>query len=295
MSDLLNKQFIVIPGVFNAFTALQAERAGFEAVYLSGGALTSSLGLPDIGLVTLKELSSAVSQIREVTDIPLIVDADTGFGGPMSVWRTIRTLEHSGADAVQLEDQKMPKRCGHLDGKELINTDEMNEKIRAATDARRNTLIIARTDARADEGMDGAIDRANSYVENGADIIFPEALIDRSEFSEFAKSVRSPLLANMTEFGKTPLIPASFFRKAGYRYVIFPVTTFRASAKAAEDALSALREEGTQKGMMSRLMTREEQYEILRYHDYELKDASFATTKDVHPKGKRRTDVKVEK
>lgn len=295
MSDLLKKRFTVIPGVYSAFTALQAEKAGFDAVYLSGGALTSSMGIPDIGLITLSELSGMVAQIREVTDIPVVVDADTGFGGPVSVWRTVRTLEKAGADAVQLEDQKSPKRCGHLEGKELVTTEEMNEKIRAALAARKNALIIARTDARAVEGMDGAIDRAHSYVENGADIIFPEALLSTSEFSLFSKAVRSPLLANMTEFGKTPLIPASFFREAGYRYVIFPVTTFRAAAKATASALIALKKDGTQKGIMDRMMTRDEQYAVLRYHDYEAMDASFSSKKHANSGTKNHTGMKVKK
>ncbi|MBX8637273.1 MAG: methylisocitrate lyase [Thermoplasmata archaeon] len=295
MSDLLKKRFTVIPGVYSAFTALQAEKAGFDAVYLSGGALTSSMGIPDIGLITLSELSGMVAQIREVTDIPIVVDADTGFGGPVSVWRTVRTLEKAGADVVQLEDQKSPKRCGHLEGKELVTTEEMNEKIRAALAARKDALIIARTDARAVEGMDGAIDRAHSYVENGADIMFPEALLSTSEFSLFSKAVRSPLLANMTEFGKTPLIPASFFREAGYRYVIFPVTTFRAAAKATASTLIALKKDGTQKGIMDRMMTRDEQYAVLRYHDYEAMDTSFSSKKHANSGTKNHTGMKVKK
>ncbi len=295
LSDLLKKRFAVVPGVYNAFTALQAENANFEAVYLSGGALTSSMGIPDIGLITLDELSSTVSQIRNVTDIRIIVDADTGFGGPLSVWKTVRVLERAGADAVQLEDQRAPKRCGHLDGKELITTAEMNEKIKAALSARRDALIIARTDARAVEGMDGAVGRALSYAENGADIIFPEALISASEFTEFADAVRSPLLANMTEFGKTPLIAATFFRKAGYRFVIFPVTAFRAAARAVESVFSTLREAGTQAGMMDRMMTRKEQYAILHYDDYAKMDASFALKRDEAPVKKGRRNVKVKK
>ncbi len=295
MSDLLKKRFTVVPGVYSAFTALQAERAGFDAVYLSGGALTSAMGIPDIGLVTLDELTAAVSHIRDVTDIPVIVDADTGFGGPVNVWRTVRALEKAGADAVQLEDQKSPKRCGHLDGKELVPAEEMNEKIMAALEARRDALIIARTDARAVEGMRGAIRRAHSYLENGADVIFPEALLNTREFSRFSGEVRSPLLANMTEFGKTPLIPASFFRKAGYRFVIFPVTTFRAAARASESALIALKREGTQKNVMKQLMSREEQYSVIRYRSYEKMDASFVPKRRGNSLTKMRNSVKVKK
>lgn len=288
MSELLKEKFMVVPGVFNPFTALQAERAGFRAAYLSGGALTSSMGIPDIGLISLRELSDAVRQIREVTDIPLIVDADTGFGNALSVWRTVRVLEESGADAIQIEDQKAPKRCGHLEGKELIDAEEMGQKIRAAVDARRNALIIARTDARAVEGMEGAIKRARKYYDSGADIIFPEALLSRQEFSRFSKSVDAPLLANMTEFGKTPLIDSSFFRKAGYRYVIFPVTAFRAAALAVEHAFTALASDGTQRGIITSLMTREKQYEIIRYHDYELLDRQISSD-DVGAGRRRRT------
>lgn len=288
MSELLKEKFMVVPGVFNPFTALQAERAGFRAAYLSGGALTSSMGIPDIGLISLRELSDAVRQIREVTDIPLIVDADTGFGNALSVWRTVRVLEESGADAIQIEDQKAPKRCGHLEGKELIDADEMGQKIRAAVDARRNALIIARTDSRAVEGMEGAINRARKYYDSGADIIFPEALLSRQEFSRFSKSVDAPLLANMTEFGKTPLIDSSFFRKAGYRYVIFPVTAFRAAALAVEHAFTALASDGTQRGIITSLMTREKQYEIIRYHDYELLDRQISSD-DVGAGRRRRT------
>ncbi|MBX8643832.1 MAG: methylisocitrate lyase [Thermoplasmata archaeon] len=288
MSELLKEKFMVVPGVFNPFTALQAERAGFRAAYLSGGALTSSMGIPDIGLISLRELSDAVRQIREVTDIPLIVDADTGFGNALSVWRTVRVLEESGADAIQIEDQKAPKRCGHLEGKELIDAEEMGQKIRAAVDARRNALIIARTDSRAVEGMEGAINRARKYYDSGADIIFPEALLSRQEFSRFSKSVDAPLLANMTEFGKTPLIDSSFFRKAGYRYVIFPVTAFRAAALAVEHAFTALASDGTQRGIITSLMTREKQYEIIRYHDYELLDRQISSD-DVGAGRRRRT------
>ena len=276
MSEILKHRFMIIPGVFSPFTALQAERAGFNAVYLSGGAFTSSLGIPDIGLVSLTQLSAMVRLIKDVSDVEVVVDADTGFGNAISVWRTVRILESSGADAIQIEDQKMPKKCGHLDGKELVETEEMNQKIRAAIDARRDCAIIARTDARAVEGMSGAIERAKSYAENGADIIFPEALVNRREFRTFSQSIDTPLLANMTEFGKTPLLPSDFFRRSGYRYVIFPVTAFRAAAKAAETVYSTLKSDGSQKRVMNKLMTRSQQYDVIHYGDYEMKDRTFS-------------------
>jgi methylisocitrate lyase len=267
---------MIIPGVFSPFTALLAERAGFSAAYLSGGAFTSSMGIPDIGLVGLTELSTMVRLIKDVSDVELVVDADTGFGSAISVWRTVRVLERSGADAIQIEDQKMPKRCGHLDGKEIIETEEMNQKIRAAVDARRDCAIIARTDARAVEGIGGAIERAREYASNGADIIFPEALVSRDEFKTFSKNVDAPLLANMTEFGKTPLLPSDFFRRNGYRYVIFPVTAFRAAARAAETVYSTLKSDGSQRRVMNKLMTRSQQYDVIHYSEYETKDRTFS-------------------
>ena len=240
MSDLLNNKFLSVPGVYNPFSALLAGRKGFKAVYLSGGGLTASMGLPDLGVITLTELAGMVRSIHEITDIPIIVDADTGFGETLSVYRTVKLLEEAGASAIQIEDQVSPKRCGHLNGKEVVSKDNMVEKIRAASAARKDSLIIARTDARAVTGMDDALERAKTYVKEGADIVFPEALTDREEFRYFAENTDFPLLANMTEFGKTPFIKASEFQEMGYRFVIFPVTLFRIAAKAMDDALEAL-------------------------------------------------------
>lgn len=246
------------------------ERAGFKVAYLSGGALTSSLGFPDIELVSLEEVAYTVRKIREVTDLPLIVDADTGFGGPVAVYRSVRVLERAGAQAIQIEDQVSPKRCGHLEGKEVIGVEDMVRKIRSAVRARREALIVARTDARAVEGLDQAVERAKAYVEAGADIIFPEALTSEEEFREFSSKFRgAPLLANMTEFGKTPLIPAQRFREMGYKFVIFPVTLFRAAARAMEEVLDYIRDKGTQEGVLERLMTRSKQYEVIRYKFYQ--------------------------
>lgn len=276
LSDLLAHQFLSVPGVYNPFSALLAKRKGFKAVYLSGGGLTASMGLPDLGIITLTELASMVRSIHEITDIPIIVDADTGFGETLSVYRTVKLLEEAGASAIQIEDQVSPKRCGHLNGKEVIPKDNMVEKIRAAEAARKDTLIIARTDARAVNGMDDALSRARSYVKEGADIVFPEALTDRDEFKYFADNTDFPLLANMTEFGKTPFIKADEFRKMGYRIVIFPVTLFRIAAKAMDKALDALIRDGNQEKIISDMMTRKEQYEVINYDFYQDFDKTIA-------------------
>ncbi|BCU70935.1 methylisocitrate lyase [Stygiolobus caldivivus] len=277
MSEVLRKSdFLVIPGVFNPFTALLAEKVGFKAVYLSGGALTSSLGLPDLGMITLDELAWMVRRIREVTDLPIIVDADTGFGEAINVYRTVRVLEKAGANAIQIEDQVLPKKCGHLEGKEVITPRDMVLKIKAALKARRDMLIIARTDSKAINGLDDAINRAKLYLEAGADVIFPEALESKEEFAKFSKEVRAPLLANMTEFGKTPFITAEEFRDLGYKYVIFPVTIFRVAAKAMKEALEVLLKEGTQKNLLDKMMTRKEQYEVINYYFYENLDKTLS-------------------
>ncbi|MDT7902201.1 methylisocitrate lyase [Acidianus hospitalis] len=277
MSEVFRKEkFLIIPGVFNPFTALLAEKVGFKAVYLSGGALTSSLGLPDIGIISLEELASEVRKIREVTQIPMIVDADTGFGEAINVYRTVRVLEKAGANAIQIEDQKMPKKCGHLDGKEVVERSVMVSKIKAALEARKDALIIARVDSNDVFGLEDAIERAKEYVDAGADIIFPEALHSKEEFAKFAKEVKAPLLANMTEFGKTPLITAKEFEELGYKYVIFPVTIFRVAAKAMKDALEVLLNEGTQKSLIDKMMTRKEQYEVINYDFYDKLDKKLA-------------------
>ncbi len=258
--------------MFNGFSALLAKVAGFKVAYLSGAALTSSMGLPDLGVISLEELAAAVRSIKEVSGIQLIVDADTGFGEAVNVYRTFRVLEAAGADAVQIEDQVSPKKCGHLDEKQVIPAEDMVAKILAAKEVRKNTLIVARTDARGVYGLDEAIRRAKLYVKAGADIIFPEALLSEEEFKAFASEVKAPLLANMTEFGKTPYITAQRFRELGYRYVIFPVTAFRAAAKAMRATYEALMRDGTQQGIMNMLMTRAEQYEVLNYKFYEDMD-----------------------
>ncbi|MEM3802314.1 MAG: methylisocitrate lyase [Saccharolobus sp.] len=282
MSQVLRESdFLIIPGVFNPFTAILAKKVGFKAVYLSGGALTSSYGLPDIGLISLEEVADMVRKIKEVADIPVIVDADTGFGEAINVYRTVKVLEKAGADAIQIEDQRMPKKCGHLEGKEVVEPLEMVQKIKAALKARKNAMIIARVDSRGVYNLEDAIERAKIYVESGADVIFPEALTGKEEFAKFAKEVKAPLLANMTEFGKTPYIKAQEFKEMGYKYVIFPVTLFRVAAKAMKDALEVLLREGTQVNLLEKMITRQEQYEIIDYFFYERLDKELSSIKIV--------------
>lgn len=269
---------VVAPGVFMPAVAMLAAAEGFEAIYFGGAAFSNMLGLPDLGVFTLTELASQVSYITEAVDLPLIVDVDTGFGETINVARTVRTMEETGAAAVHLEDQEFPKKCGHLGGKRVVPVDEMVKKIEAAVDARRdeNFLIIARTDARDVNGLEDAIERANAYVEAGADVIFPESLHDEEEFKLVAQRVRAPLLANMTEFGKTPYITAKRFEELGYKIVIFPVTTFRYAMGAARRALRTLKEEGTQKPLLGDMMSREDIYELIGYWDYEKWDKELA-------------------
>jgi methylisocitrate lyase len=273
---LSRKGATAVPGVFNPAVALLAEEAGFECLYLSGAAFANSMGLPDLGVTTLTEVAEAASRISAaVSWLPLIVDVDTGFGETVNVSRTVKEMERAGASAIQIEDQVMPKRCGHLDGKEVIEPVEMAKKIIAAKAAAKTGLvIIARTDAAATEGIDAAIERAKLYQKAGADVIFPEALRSREEFVEFGRKVGGPLLANMTEFGKTPYLSLSEFSRLGdgYKLVIFPVTTFRIAMKAMRDALRELTRSGTQKAFLEKMMTREEFYELTDYRSLEKAD-----------------------
>jgi methylisocitrate lyase len=274
---LLNQGIVVAPGVFNAVTARLVEQCGFQSVYLSGAGLTNAMtGLPDTGLLTLTELAQQTAYVSSACGIPLIVDADTGFGGPLSVTRTVRELERAGAAAIQLEDQEDPKRCGHLAGKRIVPVETMIRKIRAAARARTNPnlVIIARTDARAVEGFKTAMDRARRYRDAGADLIFPEALESAAEFSRFADRVPAPLMANMTEFGKSPVLSVKDFDKMGYRIVIFPMTIFRVMMKSAEEALLELKRAGTPTRLLDRMQTRTELYHLLDYDYYEGLEAA---------------------
>lgn len=262
------------PGAFSPLVAMEIERTGFEAVYVSGAVVSADLGLPDIGLTTLTEVANRAEQIARVTDLPTIVDCDTGFGEPMSAARTIRMMEERGIAALHLEDQVNPKRCGHLDGKSVVPADEMVRRVKSAVDARRdpNMVIIARTDARAIEGLAGMIDRANQYAEAGADIIFAEALRDAGEWQKASAEISAPLLANMTEFGKSALLPADELQALGASIVIYPVTTLRAAMKAASDVLAEIQKTGTQQAFVKNMQTREELYDLLQYERYNAFD-----------------------
>jgi len=272
-----------MPGVPNAAFARQVERAGFSAVYISGAGLANATaGMPDVGLLTLTEVAQLAGYIAKAITIPALVDADTGFGGVESIGRTIFELEHAGLAGCHIEDQEFPKRCGHLGGKRLIPKDEMTEKIKAAVRARQDAdfLIMARTDARAVEGFDEAVKRALRYVEAGADAIFPEALQTAEEFGTFAREVKVPLLANMTEFGKSPLLSASELEGLGYRMIIFPMSAFRVAMKTTGEFFRALKLKGIQTEWVDRMQTRKELYELLEYdpeeswRGYEKKAAS---------------------
>ncbi len=267
---LASGKLLRMPGAFSPLVAMVIQRHGFDGIYISGAALSADLGLPDIGLTTLSEVASRGGAIARATDLPTLIDADTGFGEALNVARTIQTLEAAKVCGCHLEDQVNPKRCGHLDGKSLVTTQAMVEKIRAAVGARRdkNFLIMARTDARAAEGLDGAIARAQAYVDAGADTIFPEALADESEFEKFRKAIQVPLLANMTEFGKSKLLTAKQLSDLGFNIVIYPVTTLRLAMKAVEDGLATIKNDGTQESVVSKMQTRAELYELLRYEDY---------------------------
>lgn len=287
LRELIEKHTLVIPGAFNALTAIQIERAGFQAVYVSGAGLAAARGLPDIGLLSLTEVVSDAATIANAVAIPAVADADTGFGPPLTVMRAVRELERAGLAGIQLEDQEMPKRCGHLPGKRLVSTREMVGKILAATEARRDRdfLVVARTDARAVEGLEAAVRRARAYVEAGADAIFPEALESADEFRAFAtrlakEAPKVPLVANMTEFGKTPYLSVSEFEDLGYRIVLFPVTALRVASKAIEQMLLELKRHGSQRGSLSQMHTREQLYDLLRYAEYEQRGRQFQLPED---------------
>jgi methylisocitrate lyase len=263
-----------VAGTINAYTALLARDSGFRAIYLSGaGVANASFGLPDLGITNLNDVCEDARRICGATDLPLLVDADTGFGAAFAIARTIRELIRAGAAGMHLEDQVQAKRCGHRPGKELVSSAEMSDRIRAAVDARSDAgfVVMARTDAHAVEGQRAAIDRAAAYVEAGADMIFAEALTTLDEYREFTKAISVPVLANITEFGRTPLFSATELGKAGVRLVLYPLSAFRAMSRAALDVYGAIRKEGTQRAVVDQMQTREELYEVLGYHDYERK------------------------
>jgi methylisocitrate lyase len=251
--------------------------AGFEGIYLSGAALSAASGLPDIGLLSMSEFAEQVRAITAASSLPLLVDADTGFGGPLNLERAVREFERAGAAAIQIEDQQLPKRCGHLSGKSLVSVEEMEQKIRAAASARldREFVIVARTDARSVEGFEAAVGRAHRYLQAGADVIFPEALPSREEFADFRRSTQAPLLANMTEFGRSPLLSVAELNQLGYRIALFPVTAFRAAIKAAERALEEISRSGSQERVLDSMQSRAELYDLLGYREYEERDETY--------------------
>jgi methylisocitrate lyase len=265
-----------IPGAHHALAGILAKRAGFKALYLSGAALTASLGLADLGILGLDELCFFTRAICRATALPLVVDGDTGFGGILNAMRAVRELEDAGAAAIQIEDQLLPKKCGHLNDKRLVTSDEMAAKITAAARARRHLRIIARTDATGVEGFDAALARARLYLAAGADAIFPEALTDEAMFRAFAREIKAPLLANMTEFGRTPHFTARQFEEFGFKMVIWPVSSLRVAAKAIEDLYTSLGRDGSAVAMLGRMQTRAHLYDAIGYHDYEALDSSIA-------------------
>src|SRR5262245_36821181 len=268
---------VAIPGAFNPLVAKLAERIGFKAVYLSGGALSAGNGVPDIGLLTLTEFVATAQFTAQATNLPLLCDADTGFGEALNVERTVRMFEAAGVAGIHLEDQEMPKRCGHLSGKSLVTPEEMVAKIRAAVAARRGPdfVIVARTDARGVTSFDDAVERARLYLAAGADAIFPEALQSADEFAAFAKAVPAPLLANNTEFGRSPNLDVATLAKLGYRMVLYPLTAFRSALRAAQETLADLRQRGHQRERIPQMLSRAELYELLGYADYETRDRSY--------------------
>jgi methylisocitrate lyase len=276
---LLQKPGILqLPGTHNGLASQQAKAAGFDACYLSGAAMTASMGLPDLGIITVDEVAFFIRQVARASGLPVLVDGDTGYGEALNVMHMVRTFEEAGAGAVHLEDQLLPKKCGHLNNKKLADAQDMAAKVHAASRARRDLVVIARTDAAASEGMEGAVARANLYLEAGADAIFPEALNTEAMFREFASRVKAPLLANMTEFGKTPFFTAGEFEAMGYKMVIWPVTSLRVAAKAQEELYAELARSGSAKALLDRMQTRVELYNTIGYHDYEALDSSIVAS-----------------
>ena len=274
---LSSGKLLQFPGAFNPLCAQLIERKGFDGVYISGAVMSADLCLPDIGISTMTEFADRGQQIARVTDLPTIIDIDTGFGEPMAAARTVRTMEEAGISACHIEDQIMPKRCGHLDGKEVVDTATMVKRVKAAADAKRdpNFILIARSDARAVEGLDSAIDRMKAYVDAGADMIFPEAMKDEKEFEAVRKALSVPILANMTEFGKSRLLNKKELEALGFNLVIYPVTTLRLAMFGAEAGLDAILKDGDQNGVLDIMQHRRDLYDLLRYHDYNKFDESI--------------------
>jgi len=270
-----DNQYVLTPGVFSPLIAMMAEKKGFKSLYFSGAAFSAMKGIPDIGIFTFQELFDAVIEITKMSNLPLIVDVDTGFGEVINVTRTVSDLESIGVAAIQIEDQLFPKRCGHLEGKEIIEANEFAKKIYAAKSVSKDMLVIARTDAKAVEGIDSAIERAKLYKDAGADIIFPEALETEEEFKFFAESVNGEMLANMTEFGKTPYYPAEKFADMGYKIIIYPVSSLRTALNAISDLFDEIMETGTQVKFVEDMLTRKDLYNLINYDSYVKMDESL--------------------
>ncbi|WP_138419568.1 methylisocitrate lyase [Aquibacillus sediminis] len=278
MQAVRDQSILKIMGTHDPMAGLIAQQVGFSALYLSGGALTASKGIPDLGLLHSTEVAERANEIVRATNLPILVDVDNGFGGPLNVARTVHEMVEAKVAAIQMEDQKIPKKCGHLNGKQLVTKEEMVEKIKMVKRAAPTLILVARTDAHSVEGLDAAINRAKAYQEAGADVIFPEAITNETDFKRFNQAIEVPLLANMTEFGKTPYYTALEFQEMGYDMVIYPVTSMRVAAKAYELAFSEIFHKGTQKDVLERMQTREELYETIRLADYEALDQSIAKT-----------------
>lgn len=278
---------IAMPGAHNGMAAIQAKRAGFKALYLSGAAMTAQMGLPDLGIITVDEVAFFVRQLVRASGLPVLVDGDTGYGEALNVMHMVRTFEEAGAAAVQIEDQLLPKKCGHLNDKKLAAAEDMAAKIAAARAARRHLLIVARTDALAQEGLEGAIHRAKLYREAGADVIFPEALTEPEQFRAFAAACDAPLLANMTEFGRTPYMTAAEFEALGYKIVIWPVSSLRVANKAQEALYRRLAEDGATTGMLDKMQTRAELYDLIGLGDFEALDRTLVQSVAPDPLARR--------
>lgn len=278
LDRIQSNTILKIPGTHDGMSARIAKLAGFEALYLSGAAYTASRALPDLGIVASEEVARCARDIIRASNLPLLVDIDTGYGGVLNVARTAREMVEARVAAVQIEDQELPKKCGHLNGKKLASTEEVMQKIQTIKQVAPSLVVIARTDAKGVTGIEEAVERANKFIEAGADGIFPEALQNEEEFNYFNQHVKAPLLANMTEFGKTPYYSADQFQNWGFSMVIYPVSSLRVAAKAYEKLFKEIFETGTQKELLEEMQTRKELYETIRYYDYEELDGKIART-----------------
>lgn len=271
-------EILKIPGAHDGMAASMAKKAGFKALYLSGAAYTASRGLPDLGILNSEEMAERARELVRASNLPVLVDIDTGYGGILNVARAAREMMEAGVAAVQIEDQDLPKKCGHLNGKKLVSPEDMMQKIETIKEIAPSLVVVARTDAKAVEGPERAVERANQYIKAGADAIFPEALTNEQEFKQMAEAIHAPLLANMTEFGKTPYFKAGEFQSFGFSMVIYPVTSLRVAAKAYERVFAEILEKDTQKDVLDDMQTREELYKTINYYDYEGLDQKIART-----------------